>query len=138
MKKARLPLPVVILFSATLFLFSSSIGEWIARPSTLPAPPHVAAEQQETVMVYVRAISWVAQLISHPSAHSELDPESTQTGDASHVSTREASGCRVQVCALTKLERPSRSLCSKSWQLTIQSSPHSLARLVAIQRTTDN
>ena len=137
MKKAKLPLPVVILFSATVFLFSSSIGEWIARPSTLPAPPRVATEQQETAMVYVRAISWVAQLVSHPSAHSELDTESAQTDDASHVSTREAPEHRVQICTLTKLARPSRSLC-KSWQLTIQSSPHSLARLVAAQRTTDN
>jgi hypothetical protein len=137
MEKARLPLPVVILFSASLFLFSSSIGEWIARPSTLPAPPRVTTEQQESAMVYVRAISWVAQLISRPSAHSELDAESAHADEASHVSTREASGRRVQVCALTKLDRPSRSLC-KSWQLTIQSSPHSLARLVAIQRTTDN
>ena len=137
MKKAKLPLPVVILFSATLFLFSSSIGEWIARPSTSPAPPRVTTEQQETAMVYVRAISWFAQFISHPSAHSELDVESEQTDGASHVSTREASEHQVQVCALTKLDRPSRSLC-KSWQLRIQSSPHSLARLVAAQRTTDN
>jgi len=137
MKKAGLPLPVVILFSATLFLFSSSFGEWIARPSTLPAPPRITTEQQETAMVYVRAISWVAQLISRPSAHSELDAESAQTDDASHVSTREAPQHGVQVCALTKLARPSRNLC-KSWQLTIQSSPHSLARVVAAQRTTDN
>jgi hypothetical protein len=137
MKKAKLPLPVVILYSATIFLFSSSIGEWIARPSTLPAPPRVTTEQQETAMVYVRAISWVAQLISHPSAHSGLDAESSQTDDASRVSTREAPEHRVQVCALTKLDRPSRSLC-KSWQLRIQSSPNSLARLVAAQRTTDN
>jgi hypothetical protein len=137
MKKAKLPLPVVILFSAILFLFSSSIGEWIARPSTLPAPPRVTTEQQETAMVYVRAISWVAQLMSHRSAHSELDVESAQTDDTSHVSTREAPEYRVQVCALTKLARPSRSLC-KSWQFTIQSSPHSLARLVAAQRTADN
>ncbi len=137
MKKVRLPLPVVILFSATLFLFSSSIGEWIARPSALPAPPRVTTEQQEAAMDYVQAMSWVAQLISHRSAHSELDAESAQTDDASHVSTREAPEHRVQVCSLTKLARPSRSLC-KSWQFTIQSSPHSLARLVAVQRTTDN
>ncbi len=137
MKKARLPLPVVILFSAILFLVSSNFGQWIARPSTLPAPPRVTTEQQETAMVYVRAISWVAQLISHCNAHSELDAESAQTDEASHVSTREAPEHRIQVCALTKLDRPSRSLC-KSWQLIIQSSPHSLARLVAVQRTTDN
>jgi hypothetical protein len=137
MKKAGLPLPVVILFSATLFLFSSSFGEWIARPSTLPAPPRITTEQQEDAMVYVRAMSWVAQLISHPSAHSELDAESAQTDDASRASTRETPEHRIQVCALTKLARPSRNLC-KSWQFTIQSSPHSLARVVAAQRTTDN
>ncbi len=137
MKKAKLPLPVVILFSATLFLFSSSIGEWIARPSPLPAPPRVTTQQQEAAMVYVRAMSWVAQLISHHSVHSELDTDSAQTDDASHVSTREAPEHRVQVCALTKLDRPSRSLC-KSRQFTIQSSPHSLARLLAVQHTTDN
>ena len=136
MKKAKLPLPVVVLLSATLFLVSSSFGEWIARP-TLPAAPRVTTEQQETAMVYVRAMSWVAQLISHASAHCELDAESALTDDASHVSTRKAPGHGVQVCALTKLDRPSRSL-NKSWQLTIQSSPHSLARIIAAQPTTDN
>ena len=137
MKTPRLPLPVVVLLSATLFLFSSSFGEWIARPSTLHAPLRVTTEQQADAMVYVRAMSWVAQLISHPSTCSELDAESAQTDGASHVSTRKAPEQRDQVCALTKLARPSRSLC-KSWQFTIQSSPHSLARLVAAQLTTDN
>jgi len=137
MKKTRLPLPVVILFSASLFLFSSSIGEWIARPSTLPAPRRVTTEQQESAMDYVRAMSWVAQLISHSSAHSGLNAESAQPGNVSRVSTREAPEHRVQICALTKLDRPSRSLC-KTWQFTIQSSRHSLARLVTAQRTADN
>ena len=137
MKKAKLPLPVVILFSAILFLFSSSVGEWIARPSNLPVPRRVTSEQQETAMVYVRAMSWVAQLISHPSARSKLDAESAQTGDASRVPTHEATEHRVQVCTLTKPARPSGILC-KTWQITIQSTPHSLARLVAIQRTTNN
>jgi len=137
MKKAKLPLPVLVLISATLFLFSSSFGEWITRPSASSTPARETTERQDAAIVYVRAMSWVAQLISHPSAHSEMDSESAQTDDASHASTREMPAHRVQLCALNKLSRPSRSLC-KSWQLTIQDSPHSLARLVAGQRTTDN
>jgi len=137
MKKARLPLPVLILISATLFLFSSSFGEWIARPSSLPTPPRETTEQQEAAVVYVRAMSWVAQLISHTKAHSKMDAESAQSDDSSPVSTREMPAHRIQICALSKLARPSRSLC-KSWQFTIQYPPHSLARLNAGQRTTDN
>jgi len=137
MRKAKLPLPVLVLISATLFLFSSSFAEWIARPSTSPAPRRETTEQQEAVIVYVRAMSWVAQLISRPSAHSQMDAEAVQTDDACNVSTRETPAHRVQICALSRLSRPSRSLC-KSWQFTIQESPHSLARLVAGQRATNN
>jgi hypothetical protein len=137
MKKAKLPIPVMILFSAILFLFSSSFGEWIARPSPSSAPPRETTKQQDSAIVYVRAMSWVAQLISHRSAHTEADAECAQADDPPQVSIREAPGHRVQICAVTKLARPSRSLC-KSWQITIQSSPHSLARLLTVQRTTDN
>jgi hypothetical protein len=137
MKKGKLPLPVLVLISTTLFLLSSTFGEWIGRPSAPQTPPRETTEQQEAAIVYVRAMSWLAHLISHPSAHSEVDAESVQTDDASHVSTREMPAHRVQICALAKVSRPSRTLC-KSWQLTIQSSPRLLARLVAGQRTTDN
>ncbi len=134
MKKAKLPLPVLVLISATLFLFSSSFGEWIARPSTSPMPPRDTPKQQESAIVYVRAMSWVAQLISHPSAHSETDAESAQTDDAA---TRAMPAHRVQICALSKLSRPSRVLC-KPWQFMLQDSPRSLTRLVTVQRTTNN
>ena len=137
MKKSKLPFPVVVLISATLFLFSSSVGEWLARPSVLAAPPRESAKQQEAAIVYVRAMSWVARLISHPSAHAPLDTQSAQADDPSLVSTREVLGRRVQICAMRKPARPPKGL-RRSWQLTIQSSPHSLARLVAVQRITDN
>ena len=137
MKKTKLPMPVLVLISATLFLFSSSFAEWIARPSTSPVPPRDSAGQQEAAMVYVRAMSWVAQLISRPSAHSETDADCAQLDDTSHLSTREMPVHRVQICALSKLARPSRSLC-KSWDLTIHDSPHSLVRLAAGERTADN
>jgi len=134
MKKAKIPLPVLVLLSATLFLFSSSFGEWIARPSTLPTPARKSTEQQDAAIVYVRAISWVAQLISHRSAHFEMDADCAQTDEAA---TREMPAQRVQICALSKLTRPSRMLC-KSRQFMIQESPRSLTRLVTVQRTTDN
>ena len=137
MKKSKLPLPVLVLISATLFLFSSSFAEWIASPSTSTAPPRETTKQQEAAIVYVRAMSWVAQLISHPSAHPEMDADCAQTGHASHVSNPEMTVPRVQLCVVSKFPRPSRILC-RSWQLTIQSSPHSLTRLVTEQRTSEN
>ena len=137
MKKAKLPLPVLVLVSATLFLFSSSFAEWIARPSALPTPPRETTEQQGAAIVYVRAMSWVAQLIDHPSAHSLMDADCAQTDGTSHVSNREMPVHRVQTCALSKLPHPSRILC-KSLQFTIQDSPHSLARLVVGQLAVDN
>jgi len=137
MRKAKLPLPVLVLISASLFLFSSSFGEWMARPSSSTMPARETTEQRDAAIVYVRAMSWVAQLISHTSAHSEMDADSAPTDDSSHMSARVVPAHSVRICALTKLARPSKSLC-KTWQFTIQSSPHSLARLVTEQRTTDN
>ena len=137
MKKAKLPLPVLVLISATLFLFSSSFGEWVARSSASSTPARKAAERQDAAIVYVRAMSWIAQLISQPSAHSETDADCAHTDGASQVARHETPAPNVQLCAMTKFIRPPKSLC-KTWQFRIESSPHSLARLVFEQRTTDN
>ena len=137
MKKAKLPLPVLVLISATLFLFSSSFAEWIARPSASATPRQEAAKQQEAAIVYVRAMSWIAQLISHPSAHSVVEADSTRPDDACQVAIHQAPSRNLQLCELTKLARPSKSLC-RTWQFRIQYSPHSLARIVSEQRTAEN
>jgi hypothetical protein len=140
MKKAKLPLPVLILISATLFLFSSTFGEWIGRPSTaLRTPARETVEQQQTAIVYVRVMSWLSQLISHPAAHSEVESEAAYPADPAPAPTRDMAAHRVQLCALSKPSHASRSLCKSSqWQLTIHTSPPSLARLFNGQRTSDN
>ena len=72
MKKAKLPLPQLILILVTLFSLSSTFGEWIGRPSSaLRTPPRETVEQQQVAIVYVRVISWLSRLITHPAAHPE-------------------------------------------------------------------
>ena len=139
MKTAKLPLPVLILMASILFLFSSSIGEWIGRPSSaMRASSPQTVEQEPTAVVYVRAMSWLSQLINRPAGKVEAaSAESAQTDGACPVSTHEMPAHRVQLCALSKPFRPSRGLC-KAWQFTIQESPHSLTRLVTVQRTAEN
>ena len=124
MKKAKLPLPVLILISAALFLFSSTFGEWIGRPSTASRThPRETVEQQQAAIVYVRVMSWLSRLIIHPAAYSEGNIESARPADPPQTPTREVAAHRLQLCALNKPSHPSRSLCKSSQlQLVIQNS----------------
>jgi C4-dicarboxylate-specific signal transduction histidine kinase len=140
MRKARIPLPVLILISATLFLFASSFGEWIARPATSVRAPHREnVEEQQTAIAYVRVMSWLSQLVTRSTVRAQTNVESAQPADCDQTSTRDMATHTVQLCALSKPARPSRSSCKSSrWQLTIQNSPRSLARFFNEQRTTNN
>jgi hypothetical protein len=72
MKNTKLPLPLLILILATLFSLASTFGGWIGRPSSaLRTPPRETVEQQQAAIVYVRVISWLSRLITHPAAHPE-------------------------------------------------------------------
>ena len=140
MKKAKLPLPVWILMSAVLFLFSTSFGEWIARPSAaVPAPPRGVSEEHQAAITYVRVLSWLSQLIAHPSAPCEYSPEAVQAPDHAQAPTVDVTVHRVQLCSLSRPSHSSRNLCrSFRWQLTIQGSSRRVARLIDDQRTSEN
>ena len=140
MKKAKLPLPVLILISATLFLFASSFGEWIARPATSVRAPHREnVEPQQTAIAYVRVMSWLSQLVTRSRVQAEANVESAQPDDCATAPAREALARNIQLCALNGTSHHSRNLCKFSqWQLTIQNSPRSLARFFNEQRTTAN
>jgi hypothetical protein len=127
MKKAKLPLPVLILISATLFLFSSSFGEWIARPtSASPIPSSETVEEQQSAIVYVRVMAWLSQVISHPATHSEVDTESAQPVELIKAQTHGVSPRGVQLCALKEPSRISTNVC-KSSRRTLSRSLRSLS-----------
>jgi hypothetical protein len=115
MKKAKLPLPLLILILATVFSLASTFGEWIGRPSpALHAPPSDTVEQQQAAIVYVRVMSWLSRVITHRAAHSENNNESAQPAALLPAPTHSVAAHRLQVCALNKPSRPSRSLCESS------------------------
>jgi hypothetical protein len=111
MKKARLPLPVMILISAILFLFSSTLGEWISgRSSSLRTPPNEAVEQQQAAVLYLRVMSWFSRVLTHPSARAEDKVESARPADLVNPPTRGVAAHNLQTCALDKPSRPSTRL----------------------------
>jgi len=138
MRKAKLPLPVLILISAALFLFSSAFGEWIGRPSIAqPTPAGESIEQQQTAIVYVRVISWLSQLISRPASPSEVESECAHGIEPSPVSAHSMGSFSVQLCAMSRPPHLARSACKSSrWQSTIQNARPAFP--LASQRTTDN
>jgi len=140
MKKARLPLPVLILMSSVLFLFSTSFGEWIARPSAaVPTPARGVSEEQQAAITFVRAMSWLSQLMSHPNSPTESSPEAGRASDHTQPRTAVVTVHRIQLCYLSKPSRPPRSLCrSLRWQFSTPTSPRRVARLIDEQRTTEN
>lgn len=108
MKKTRLPLPVLVLILATLFLFSSAFGEWIGgSTSASRTSPIQTVEQQQAAILYVRVMSWVSHMINHPEAQSEDNAETAQPVELDRPSTDEATPCKVQLCALNKPSHPS-------------------------------
>jgi hypothetical protein len=115
MKRAKLPLPLLILIFATLFSLASTLGEWIGRPSSaLRTPPSDTVEQQQAAIVYVRVMSWLSRVITHPAAHPEDNGVSARPTERIEVSTHGVAAHRLQLCALNKSSHPSRSLCKSS------------------------
>jgi hypothetical protein len=115
MKKAKLPLPVLILISATLFLFASSFGEWIGRPATSLRTPHREnVEEQQTAIAYVRVMSWLSQLVTRSTVRAEANVESAHPAESAAAPAREAAARRIQLCAFIRPSHPSRNLCKSS------------------------
>ena len=111
MKKARLPLPVMILISAILFLVSSTLGEWIGgRSSSLRTPPNETVEQQQAAVVYLQVMSWFSRVVTHPSARAEDKTEFGRPAELIKPPTRGVAAHNLQSCALDKPSRPSTRL----------------------------
>jgi len=112
MKKPKLPLPVLVLIMATLFLLSSTFGEWIGRPSTpLRTPARETVEQQQAAVVYIRVMSWLSRVIARPAAHPEGNSESAQPADPAKAPVRGMPAYKPQSCTLNKPSRSSMRLC---------------------------
>jgi hypothetical protein len=111
MRKAKLPLPLLILILATLFSLASTFGEWIGRPtSALRTPASETVEQQQAAIVYVRVMSWLSRLITHPAAHSKRNSESVRPAEPAKGPTHSLAAHRLRLCALNKPSQPSASL----------------------------
>jgi hypothetical protein len=112
MEKSKLPLPVLVLILATLFSIASTFGEWIGRPpSASRTPPSETVEQQQAAIVYVRVMSWLSRVMSHPAAHSENNGESAGPAEPAKSPTHGVAAHRFQLCALSKPSHPSTGLC---------------------------
>jgi len=112
MKKAKLPLPLLILILATVFALASTFGEWIGSPASASrAHPSDTVEQQQAAILYVRVVSWLSRLITHPAAHAEENSESTRPADPIKAPTHGVAAHRLQLCALNKSSRLSISPC---------------------------
>ncbi len=111
MKKARLPLPVTILISAILFLFSSTLGEWISgRSSSLRTPPSETVEQQQAAVLYLQVMSWFSRVLTHPRARAEDKVEPARPAELINSPTHGVAAHSLQTCALNKPSRPSTRL----------------------------
>ena len=112
MKKPKLPVPVLVLILATLFLLSSSFGEWIGRPSTpLRTPARETVEQQQAAIVYIRVMSWLSRVMARPVAHPESNSESAQPADPAKARARAVPAYKPQSCTLKNPSRSSMRLC---------------------------
>jgi len=109
MQKGKLPLPVLVLILATLFLFSSTLGEWLGRPSTSARRPgSQTVEQQQAAVLYLRVMSWLSQVITRPIARAEDNLESAPPVPPTPAATHAAAHHPVEMCVLSKPPRPSR------------------------------
>ncbi len=110
MKKAKLPFPVLILISATLFLVSSTLGEWIGgRSSSSRAPVNETVEQQKAAIFYFQVMSWFSQVISHSHARGNDRVESPQPVEAIKSPNCGLASHNLRACALDQPIRPSMS-----------------------------
>ena len=115
MKKAKLPLPLLILILAIFFALASTLGEWIGSPASASRThPSDTVEQQQAAIVYVRVMSWLSRVITHPAAHAEDNGESARPTQPIKAPTHGVSAHRLRLCALNKSSRPSTSLCKSS------------------------
>ena len=115
MNKAKLPLPVLILFLATMFLLASTLGEWIGQPASASrTAPSDTVEQQQAAIVYVRVVSWLSRVIAHPAAHAEDNGETARSAKPIRAPTQGVAAQRFQLCALNKSSHPSTRLCKSS------------------------
>jgi len=111
MKKAKLPLPLVILIAATLFMLSSALGEWIGRPAGASrTQPSETVEQQQAAIVYVRVMSWLSRVITHPPAHAQDNSDVARSAELLPVAAHPVAANKLQLCALDKSPRPSATL----------------------------
>jgi len=112
MKKPKLPLPVLILILATLFLLSSTFGEWIGHSQTpLRNPARETVEQQQAAIVYIRVMSWLSRVIARPAPHPEGNSESAHPADPPKARLRAVPAYKPQSCTLNKPSRSSMRLC---------------------------
>ena len=115
MKKAKLPLPLLILILATFFSLASTLGEWIGSPASASRThPSDTVEQQQAAIVYVRVMSWLSRVITHPAVHAEDNGESARPAEPIKAPTHEVAAHRLEFCALNRSPRPSTSLCKSS------------------------
>src|SRR5208282_2842799 len=115
MKKATLPLPLVILILAIFFSLASTFGEWIGRPPSASRTHRSdTVEQQQAAIVYVQVMSWLSRVITHPAAHTEDNVEPARPAESIKALAYGLAAHRLQLCALNKSARPSTSLCKSS------------------------
>jgi len=115
MKKAKLPLPLWILLFAIVFSLASAFGEWVVRPAAASSShPSETVEQQQAAIVYVRVVSWLSRVITHPAAHTGDNGESARPAEPLKAAVHPLPGHKLQLCALNKTSRPSTARCKFS------------------------
>ena len=115
MKKAKLPVPLLILILAIFFALASTFGEWIGSPASASrVQPSDTVEQQQAAIVYVRVMSWLSRVITHPAAHAEDNVVSARPAEPIKAPTHGVAAHRLQLCALNKSSRLSISRCKSS------------------------
>jgi hypothetical protein len=105
----------LILILAIFFALASTFGEWIGTPAAASRThPSDTVEQQQAAIVYVRVMSWLSRVITHPAAHTEDKGESARPAEPIKAPTQGVAPHRLQLCALNKSSRPPTSLCKSS------------------------
>jgi hypothetical protein len=145
MKKAKLPLPLVILIAATLFMLSSALGEWIGRPAGASrTQPNGTVEQQQAAIVYVRVMSWLSRVITHPPAHAQDNGESMRSAEPFRAAVHPVAAHSLQLCALDRPSHPSATLrfscriLSRPQQSQSSRAVHSAAGVLRVSSTMAN
>jgi hypothetical protein len=109
----------LILILTTLFSLASTLGKWIARPASASRmPASETVEEQQAAIVYVRVMSWLSRLITHPAAHLEGNSESTRPAERPQAPTHSVAAHRLQLRAASEPSHPSTSLrkSSRGWR----------------------